>query len=323
MNPLPVSDENAIPLVPQVFQPHRAGWWEEVRVVLRSLGYLLSTPWRLWQNRGLVDVRRDIPYVPGSDHPKHKLDLFLPPGERHGIPFVLFIHGGYWREGDRRFLHPVTGLYSNIGEALARAGIGVAVISYRLMHETGIEGQLEDVARATAWLFSEVERLGGSRQQVVLAGHSAGGHLACLLRFDAAHLAAVGVRADDIAGLINLSGVIDVDDLYARQSQEKRTTITDIVFGRSQKRRQRFSPTAFMQGPLPPMLTVLGDKDYPEIYAQTQLWLEGLKSRGEKTGYVELQDHTHEDIVLNIGKLIDATSPAMIRFVKTCCSPGV
>lgn len=317
----PPLDEFA-PLLPvqRVEQPHRAGIREEVRVVLRALRYLFGTPWRLLQERGTVEIRRDVVYREGSQNPKHRLDLYLPPGERRGIPFVLFIHGGYWKDGDRRYLAPVTGLYGNLGRVFARAGIGAAVVSYRLKRETSIEGQLSDVAAAVGWLMAHVASLGGTPGRVVLAGHSAGGQLAMMLRLDPTHLQAVGVDAAGLRGVINLSGVLDIDDLYARQSEAKRTEITDPVFGRERARRQRFSPTSYMQQPLPPMLTVIGDKDYREIYAQSQLLRERLAARGESCAFIELIDHTHEDLVLNIGKPWDEVSPPLIRFVQEVCS---
>ena len=56
----------------------------------------------------------DIVYVPGSKNPKHQLDLYLPVGKtthKGGFPMVVFVHGGYWVEGDRDYYALFTGLY--------------------------------------------------------------------------------------------------------------------------------------------------------------------------------------------------------------------
>jgi len=121
------------------------------------------------------DVRAipDIWYKDDADRdPKHRLDLYLPPGldeSQHSTrthhspllgasertppssddggperlrggmstvdihsglhPVIMFVHGGGWRRGDRRFMF---GLYGNVGQTWAANGFIVAVISYRL-----------------------------------------------------------------------------------------------------------------------------------------------------------------------------------------------
>src|SRR6185369_13173628 len=80
-----------------------------------------KTRLRLAYPLGEVVVTRDIVYVAGSAHPKHRLDVYAPKNAR-GAPVVHFVHGGYWVEGDKDFHAVVTGLYGSIGQALARRG---------------------------------------------------------------------------------------------------------------------------------------------------------------------------------------------------------
>lgn len=87
---------------------------------------------------------RDVPYCalgPSSQHessrdPKRELDLYVPSdvyphgrttGKRR--PVVVFIHGGGWQRGDRKYIF---GMYGNVGRAFAAAGFVTPVISYRL-----------------------------------------------------------------------------------------------------------------------------------------------------------------------------------------------
>ena len=98
------------------------------------------------------------------------------PGGR-AAPLVLFLHGGFWRAAyDRAHTGP-------LAEALADSGFVVCTPEYRKVGQAGggWPGTFEDVAAAVEVLPRLVAGAtdgltDGSR--VILAGHSAGGHLA-------------------------------------------------------------------------------------------------------------------------------------------------
>lgn len=102
-----------------------------------------------------------------GDHPRQRLDLFLPGRAPAGL--LTFIHGGYWLDfGREDFSHLAAG-------ALAQ-GWAVAMPSYRLAPEVRLAAIAQDVAAAVARAQAEVPDL-----PLVLTGHSAGGHLAARL----------------------------------------------------------------------------------------------------------------------------------------------
>lgn len=83
-------------------------------------------------------------------------------------PLVVLVHGGYWRPAfDRIHLRPAA-------HALASAGYTVALIEYRRVPGDP-EASVTDVADAVSRL---PERVSPHDGRIVLAGHSAGGHLA-------------------------------------------------------------------------------------------------------------------------------------------------
>lgn len=113
-------------------------------------------------------------YGPGPDH---VADLRLPRGNK-AAPLVLFLHGGFWRaEFDRAH----TG---SLATALAEAGYAVCTPEFRRVGQPGggWPGTFDDVAAAVGTLPSLCAAAVGSGRlaagRVVLAGHSAGGHLA-------------------------------------------------------------------------------------------------------------------------------------------------
>lgn len=119
-----------------------------------------------------------------GDEASQVADVHLPSPEavlRAGIGgralFALFLHGGFWRaQYGREHTAP-------LAEALARAGFAVCAPEYRRSGQRGggWPGTFDDVAAAVDRLPELVsEAVGGfiEAERMVLAGHSAGGHLA-------------------------------------------------------------------------------------------------------------------------------------------------
>ncbi|MFD1911556.1 alpha/beta hydrolase [Halodurantibacterium flavum] len=101
-----------------------------------------------------------------GDGARQVIDLFLPQGAPQGV--MVFFHGGYWLAfGPRDWSHLAAG-------ALAQ-GWAVAVPGYTLAPAARITGIVAEAAQATARVAAEVPG------PVVLAGHSAGGHLVARL----------------------------------------------------------------------------------------------------------------------------------------------
>ncbi len=147
---------------------------------------------------------RDIAYDgdPDAGHRRHRLDLFRPEGKKD-CPVVILVHGGAWMIGDNRYC----GLYSSVGEFLAGQGIVAVLPDYRLAPGSKHPEHVRDVARAFAWTRDHIADYGGRPDQIVLFGHSAGGHLVSLLTTDEQYLRAEGQRAADIRGVVAVSGV--------------------------------------------------------------------------------------------------------------------
>ncbi|MFI6470814.1 alpha/beta hydrolase [Streptomyces sp. NPDC050516] len=120
-----------------------------------------------------------------GDHPDQVIDFYAPRGDRAGAPLVVLLHGGAWRAPyDRMHLTP-------LADFLARRGFAVANVEYRrgsLLPQQGGDGPVagrwpdtfDDVAAALDALPVLVRDAvpQADPRRTVLAGHSAGGHLA-------------------------------------------------------------------------------------------------------------------------------------------------
>jgi len=130
---------------------------------------------------------------------------------RDGWGAVLLLHGGGWREGSwEDFL--------SLGPTLARRGLYVAALDYRLAPAHRWPAQIDDVLAALDFLEGQWVDPG----RVAIWGHSAGGHLAMmagLMRPEKVRcVVALGAPSDlrDIEeGGESLGDIFDADQLAA------------------------------------------------------------------------------------------------------------
>ena len=101
------------------------------------------------------------------------VELWLPPGRQSAAPVVVLVHGGCWlADYDIAHIRP-------LAAALAKNGFAVWAPEYRRVGESGggWPGTFVDIANGIDALATYDEPL-LDRERIVLAGHSAGGHLA-------------------------------------------------------------------------------------------------------------------------------------------------
>jgi acetyl esterase/lipase len=225
-----------------------------------------------------------------ADADKHKLDLYLP-RDKKNFPVLVFLHGGSWRAGDRS-------QYMALGDRLARAGIGVAIPSYRLMPQNPHPAQIEDVAAAFAWVTQNISQRGGDASRIYLAGHSAGAHLAALLALDEKYLGKYGLPRTSIRSVIAMSGVYNVDKLD-----------TFLVAAGTGDKHDA-SPGAHAHSGAPPFLISYCQWDYFGLPKQARDFTLTLKKNfvSAQLLYVPGENHISEvvSLVQDHGLLIDA-----------------
>ncbi|MFG2095821.1 alpha/beta hydrolase family protein [Streptomyces sp. NPDC048612] len=127
---------------------------------------------------GLAPVAPDRTVAYGP-HPDQVVDVYVPRSGDGGRaadrgPLVVLLHGGFWRAAyDRRHLSP-------LAAELAGRGMPVGLAEYRRVGAGGgVPQTFDDVSAAVG---AARTALAGETAdpEVVLAGHSAGGHLALL-----------------------------------------------------------------------------------------------------------------------------------------------
>jgi len=138
-----------------------------------------------------------------GDHPKQKIDLYLPAEKTKKSPVLLFLHGGGFQEGDRSH-------YGFIAAPYAEHGIITAIAGYRLTSDGYVyPSATEDVKNSIAWLFENIESYGGDKSAIYVSGHSAGAILAAEIGVDLTWLQERGIPLETIRGIVSVSGRYD------------------------------------------------------------------------------------------------------------------
>jgi len=105
--------------------------------------------------------------------PMHVLQILTPEGGPTSEAMILYVHGGGWGGGTS------DGVLTQVVRQSSR-GYLVASIEYRLTPSVYFPDNLTDVKRAIRWAKANAARLGVRSDRIVLAGFSAGAHLALM-----------------------------------------------------------------------------------------------------------------------------------------------
>ena len=114
----------------------------------------------------------DVEYLAHADGPL-LARLYRPRGAGP-FPLVVDLHGGAWCRGDRTS-------DAAIDEALARSGVVVAALDFRMPPRAAYPASLVDIHYGIRWLKARAATLGSDPGRVGVLGVSSGGHQGLLL----------------------------------------------------------------------------------------------------------------------------------------------
>jgi len=108
-----------------------------------------------------------------------QLDVRIPASVANP-PLILWIHGGAWMMGDRRYL-PETFSANQIFNEIISRGIAVATIDYRHSKEAPFPAQINDAKAALRYLRKFQSVFGFDGDRIAIMGESAGAHIATMV----------------------------------------------------------------------------------------------------------------------------------------------
>ncbi len=199
----------------------------------------------------LESWRGDVRYGPGENE---TLDIY--PTTAANAPVLVFIHGGYWRSSDKS-------LHAFLAPSFTAEGALVVLPNYALCPAVTIEDIALQLTRCLAWVHRHAALYGGDPSRIVVAGHSAGGHLAAMMLSCRWKDVDPSLPANLVSGALAISGLYDLEPL--RHAAFIRD---DVRLAPASVRR--LSP-AFFPRPRKPLVTAVGGDETAEFKRQSAM----------------------------------------------------
>jgi len=241
-------------------------------------------------------IRRDLAYGP---KPANRLDLFVPLANDTPAPALLvFIHGGYWQE-----LCKESSLFA--AGACIEAGFAFAAIDYTLAPDASLLEIVLECRQALRWLHAQAAELGVDPEAIVVAGSSAGAHLAamaCLRNWNEDDDLAPGLPA----GAVLVSGIYALDALLG--------TSIAAPLALTASSATIVSPQLQALDRFPPTIVCWGQVETREFKRQSREFAEKLAIAGAaEISCFEVPAHNHFNIILDLARRNTLLGEATLR----------
>ncbi|WP_423128169.1 alpha/beta hydrolase [Gaoshiqia sp. Z1-71] len=230
------------------------------------------------QNANSYKTEKDLLYRSGelTDYMEERcrLDLYYP-DNKPGFTTVIWFHGG-----------GITGGEKFIPEQWKNKGFAVVAVNYRLGPKVKCPEYIEDAAAAVAWAFNHIEEFGGSKERIVVSGHSAGGYLGSMAVLDKRYLAGYHIDSDQVAALIPFSGHTITHFLI--RSERGMAGTQPLI--------DEFAPLYFVRPDAPPLYLITGDRELEMLgrYEENAYMYRMMKVAGHRETYLfELDGFDH------------------------------
>lgn len=233
-----------------------------------------------------TDVMARLNETYDRDSPHGKLDVFFPAaveGTDRRLTAVVWIHGGGFVSGRKEDI-------GNYGRILAGRGFVVLAVDYTIAPEAQYPTPVRQVNTALAWLVRNADRLHIDPTRIVLAGDSAGSHIASQLANAIAVPAYAralglepGITRRQLAGVVLHCGVYGADHLnfdgpfggFLRTALWSYFGTRDFL---SDLRLEQFSIARHLTSDFPPAFISAGNGD--PLLPQSRALAAALKEKG-------------------------------------------
>ena len=237
---------------------------------------------------------RNIAYGPG---PRQVYDWFAAGAgqqSEQGAPVFVFIHGGYWQWRTKEdFACVATGPLS--------AGMHVILAEYTLAPQARMAAIVAEIGALLDALQSHPV-LGprtGQAPRIVLAGHSAGGHLAAMHRSHPA-----------VAGMLAISGIFELDPIARGVLNDAlQLSDADVAACSPQRHIARGAPTCI----------AVGGAELPELQRQSRDYAAAMQDAGESADLRMLPARNHFDILAEL----ESPEGSLLRQAVDLCPQGM
>lgn len=248
--------------------------------------------------RNRIPGRLDVAY---GESAKETLDIFPPSNGRSAAPALIYIHGGYWHVSDKSDT-------SYIAPGFVDAGLAFISINYTLMPDGDMDRIVEECRRAIAWIWAHSEEIGVDRDQLFVAGHSAGGHLTAMMLATDWRKVDAGLPARPFRGACALSGLYDLEPI--------RKSFLNDTLALTAESVERNSPLFLDPTMDIPLILSVGERETDEFKRhQTELFA-AWSGKGLSVEEIAAPDCHHYTIVGHFGDPGSELHRAMLDMIR-------
>lgn len=245
--------------------------------------------------RSTMTCHLDLRY---GDMPGETLDLF--PARKGDGSCMMFIHGGYWRSLDKKD-------HSFLAPSLVDGGVSLAVVNYDLCPRVTIEDIVQQMLRASRWLWLHAEDYGMDQDRLYVGGHSAGGHLTAMLMCALWSVFDRQLPKDLWKGGLAISGVYDLRPLIQVDNLQPDLRLDDAT-------ATRLSPAFMTPSTRAPIMTCVGGRESSEFLRQNALI--GERWRAAFAGDIPMPSAHHFSVLDGLADQGSALYAGLRRLMK-------
>jgi acetyl esterase/lipase len=209
------------------------------------------------------------------------LDLSYGPRERNRVDFLkaqagdgptlLFIHGGYWQTRSKD-------AFTFCAAGPLAQGMNVALIGYTLAPEASLDEMAAEIHAGLDFLTRKLPEFGADPSRMIVAGWSAG-----------AHLAAMALDHTAARAALLISGLYDLEPL--------RHTYVNDKLGLDEEAARRNSPVLKRAGANILVAVVAGSAELPLMRKQSADYAASRALQGLPVAYEEIPGANHFTIL--------------------------
>jgi acetyl esterase/lipase len=218
------------------------------------------------------------------------------------VAALVWVHGGAWWAGDRRYLPP-TLVPDELADAALARGMAYVAVDYRHSLEAPFPAQIHDVKAAIRYVRRFADVFGIDADRLGALGESAGGHLVALLALTAGVDTIDGTEGvpdgrSDVAAVVDWYGVHDIRDWAGEQGGDEPSPIR-MLLGQAPGApvntvlAAAASPITYVGPTAAPMLLIHGDADLTVPFSQSAELLAAGTAAGMDIELVRVPDADH------------------------------
>jgi acetyl esterase/lipase len=235
-----------------------------------------------------------ISAVEFGEHPRQRLDVYVPKEIGVKAPVVVFFYGGSWKGGKRQD-------YAFVGHAFNAEGYIAVIPDYRLVPEVRYPDFLIDNANALRWVAAHISDYGGDPERLFVLGHSAGAYNALMLGLATEMFAENGLTLPAISAAAGLAGPYDFIPMVYQATKDAFEGVPDLP---------STQPVNLVSPESPPMLLVTGTEDELVSPKHSHSLQKSSEENRANSTLLTYEGVGHIKLLLSLGKPFHDSTPA-------------